>query len=63
MLITIKVIPRAPKKAIISYENGIRLQAVPEKGKANEELIDFLTDVFDISKYFITSGSRLPKPY
>ena len=45
MLITVKVIPRAHKNALAGYENGIlkvRLHAVPEKGKANEELIEFL---------------------
>ncbi len=57
MLITVKVIPRAQKNAIVSYDNEIlkvRLHAVPEKGEANEELIEFLADVFDLSKSSIT---------
>ena len=57
MLITVKVIPRAQKNAIVSYDNEtlkIRLHAVPEKGEANEELIEFLADVFDLPKSSIT---------
>lgn len=57
MLITIKVIPRAHKNAIAGYENGIlkvRLHAVPEKNQANEELIDFLAEEFNLSKSSIT---------
>jgi uncharacterized protein YggU (UPF0235/DUF167 family) len=36
-----------------AYENKIlkvRLHAVPEKGQANEELIDFLADEFNLPK-------------
>ncbi|HEY5234804.1 MAG TPA: DUF167 domain-containing protein [Rhabdochlamydiaceae bacterium] len=57
MIVTIKVIPRAQKNAIVGYENGIlkvRLHAIPEKGEANEELIEFLSDVFDLPKSSIT---------
>ena len=57
MLITVKVIPRAHKNAIVSYENDIlkvRLHAAPEKGEANEELIEFLAEVFDLPKSSIT---------
>ena len=57
MLVTVKVIPRAHKNAIVSYENKIlkiRLHAVPEKGQANEELIDFLADEFGLPKSSIT---------
>ena len=57
MIVTIKVIPRAHKNSIVSYDNGIlkvRLHAVPEKGEANEELIEFLADVFDLPKSSIT---------
>jgi len=37
-------------------DNGIckiRLKSVPEKGKANDELIRFLSDELDISKKYI----------
>jgi uncharacterized protein len=57
MILTVKVIPRARKNEIAGYENGVlkvRLHAVPEKGKANEELIDFLAEEFDLPKSSIT---------
>ena len=57
MLITVKVIPRAQKNALVSYDNEIlkvRLHALPEKGEANEELIEFLAEVFDLPKSSIT---------
>jgi len=57
MLITVKVIPRAHKNSIVSYDNGIlkvRLHAVPEKGEANDELIEFLAEVFEFPKSSIT---------
>jgi hypothetical protein len=57
VIVTVKVIPRAQKNAIDGYENGIlkvRLHALPEKGEANEELIEFLSDVFDLPKSSIT---------
>ena len=57
MVITVKVIPRAHQNAIVGYENKIlkvRLHAVPEKGEANEELIEFLAAEFDLPKSSIT---------
>lgn len=57
MILTVKVIPRARKNEIAGYENGVlkvRLQAVPEKGKANEELIDFLAEELDLPKSSMT---------
>jgi uncharacterized protein len=53
MIITIKVTPNAKKNACEGMHEGvlkIRLRAVPDKGKANEALIEFLSDLFDISK-------------
>lgn len=57
MILTVKVIPRAQKNEIAGYENGVlkvRLHAIPEKGKANEELIDFLAEEFDLPKSSMT---------
>lgn len=57
MILTVKVIPRARKNEIAGYENGVlkvRLHAIPEKGKANEELIDFLAEEFDLPKSSMT---------
>lgn len=52
MLVTVKVTPRAHKNTL-TYENGVlkvRLRAIPEKGEANEELIDFLSEQLGLSK-------------
>lgn len=50
----IKVIPKAPKSELLTtMEDGtlkIRIAAPPEKGKANAELIKFLSKHFNIPK-------------
>ncbi len=50
--LTIKVVPGASKTAIQNYENELRITiaAPPEKGKANQELIAFLSKKLDIRK-------------
>jgi len=51
--IAIKIIPKASRNAIVGWEGDVlkvRIAAVPEKGKANEELIAFLAKTFRISK-------------
>ncbi|HOJ00550.1 MAG TPA: DUF167 domain-containing protein [Anaerolineaceae bacterium] len=67
--LTVKVIPNAPKTEIVCLmDDGvlkIRVRGAPEKGKANQELIDFLADRFHVQKVDIRliSGttSRLKK--
>lgn len=52
-LLTIKIIPKASKNKIVGWENDIlkiRIQAVPEKGEANNELIAFLSKILEIPK-------------
>ncbi len=68
VFLRIKVIPNASKDALVSLspeEIKIRLQAVPEKGKANDRLILFLSFLLDIRKsnIFLISGetSRIKK--
>lgn len=50
----IKVTPKQPKtEYVATLDDGtikIRLRAVPEKGKANEELIRFLARELGVSK-------------
>jgi len=54
----IKVIPKSPKTEIVeTFEDGengetikIRIKAPPEKGKANAELIKFLSKEFTVRK-------------
>ena len=52
-LISCKVVPKASKSEVVGWEEGIlrvRLAAVPEKGKANEELLRVLAVALDIAK-------------
>ncbi len=51
--LAVKVIPRASKNQLVGWQNGelkVKLKAVPEKGKANQELIEFLADALGLSK-------------
>lgn len=53
MIIEIKVIPNAKKQKIIkqtNYNYKVYIVSVNENGKANRELIDFLSDYFKVSK-------------
>jgi uncharacterized protein len=58
----IKVLPKSPKSEIVDImddkENGqtikIRIKAAPEKGRANAELIGFLSKEMKVSKNNIT---------
>ncbi len=53
MRLTIKVSPNASKTEIASRDGGvlrIKLAAPPVDGKANEKLIEFLSDEFDVPK-------------
>lgn len=49
----VKIIPKASKSEIVGWENDrlkIRLKAIPEKGQANKELIQYLSKVLFLSK-------------
>ena len=50
---SVKVIPSAPNTIYVGYRGGkavIKVNAPPEAGKANRELISFLADKLDIAK-------------
>jgi uncharacterized protein (TIGR00251 family) len=52
-ILAVKIVPNASNNAIARWENGelkVRLNAVPEKGKANEELISFLAKSWKLPK-------------
>jgi uncharacterized protein (TIGR00251 family) len=52
-LLNIKVIPKSSRNGIRGWENGelvIRINAVPEKGAVNDELIRFLAKHLNIGK-------------
>ncbi|KYG67103.1 hypothetical protein AZI86_08815 [Bdellovibrio bacteriovorus] len=49
--------PKASRNEIVGPHNGeikIKLSAPPVDGKANEELIDFLSEIFSVPKRQIT---------
>jgi hypothetical protein len=49
----VRIQPGASKNKIISYENNIlkmKIAAPPIEGKANQKLVDFLSDNLDIAK-------------
>jgi hypothetical protein len=51
--LSIRVIPNASKNEVAGKEGGtwkIRLAAPPVDGKANEALVEFLSDVLDVPK-------------
>jgi len=52
MNVEVKVIPNAKKKKIIKEDNKLKVYVIstPEKGKANKELIDVLSDYYHLPK-------------
>lgn len=57
IILSVKVIPNAHRSEIVGIENDelkIRLAAIPDKGKANDELIRFLAKIFNVSKSQVT---------
>ena len=68
MILEVKITPNAQKNEILRREGTrlvIKIQGVPEKGKVNENLIEFLSKTLKIakSKIRIIAGhtSRLKK--
>ena len=52
----VKVIPGSPKNQISGFHDGllkVKISSPPEKGKANSELISFLSKVLNIPKKHI----------
>ena len=57
MRIKVKVQPNARHNQIVGFTAGVlklRIAAPPDKGKANKELIDFLSNILDVQKERIT---------
>lgn len=51
--ILVQVHPGAKRSEILRFENGVwhlKIAAPPVEGKANKELVHFLSKVFDVSK-------------
>jgi uncharacterized protein (TIGR00251 family) len=60
ILIDLKVIPNASKDAIDGWKDTrlkVRIRGIPEKGKANKKLIEFLAEQLGISKASISIQS------
>ena len=58
----VKVTPSSSRTCLAGIQNGIlkiKLSAAPERGKANQALIEFLSDKLGIKKKFITIISGL----
>lgn len=53
MILEVKVTPHAAKNEILRWEENrlvVKIQGVPEKGKVNEKLINFLAKTLGIAK-------------
>lgn len=58
--IVVKVTPNASQNQIVGWEGDtlkVRVRGVPEKGKVNEELIEFLAEEFGVPKSAIEIAS------
>lgn len=68
MILEVKITPNASRNEILRWEENllvIKIKGIPEKGKVNENLIDFLAKVLGIAKSQIKivggRASRLKK--
>jgi uncharacterized protein (TIGR00251 family) len=55
--LAIKATPNAGRNDISGYKDGVlqvKIAAPPEKGKANKELVDFLSEVLGVRKSAIS---------
>ena len=55
--ITVQAHPGAKRNEVLRFEAGVwhlKIAAPPAEGKANKELIEFLSEILDVSKSHIT---------
>lgn len=53
MILEVKVTPNAPRNEILGWEGTrlvIKIKGVPEKGRVNKNLIEFLSKTLNIAK-------------
>jgi uncharacterized protein len=65
VIFSVKVVPRSSKTSIAGILGGmlkVKLAAAPEKGKANESLVEFLADTLGVKKNTIIITSGLTSP-
>lgn len=51
--ITVRVQPNAGQNSVVSFQDSVlrvRIAAPPVKGKANQELVEFLSELLGVSK-------------
>ncbi|MBI3931440.1 MAG: YggU family protein [Chloroflexi bacterium] len=56
-IIVVRVQPNAGQNQVLGFKDGVlslRIAAPPVKGKANQELIKFLSDILGVSKSNLT---------
>ena len=57
--IVVKIQPNASQNKVVRFEDGVlylRIAAPPVKGKANQELIKFLSDRLQVNRSNLTIG-------
>ncbi len=57
ILVVVKLTPKSSKNRILGWEMGVlrvAVQAAPEKGLANQQLIEFLAETLHVAKKKIT---------
>jgi hypothetical protein len=65
VVFSVKVVPRSSRTAIAGVLGGmlkVKLSAAPEKGKANQALVEFLADTLGIKKNTVKITSGLTSP-
>jgi uncharacterized protein len=65
VIFSVKVVPRSSKTAIAGLLGGmlkVKLAAAPEKGKANESLVEFLAGTLGVKRNTITITSGHTSP-
>ena len=65
VIFSVKVVPRSSKTALAGILGGmlkVKLAAAPEKGKANQSLIEFLADTLGVKKSAVKITSGLTSP-
>jgi uncharacterized protein (TIGR00251 family) len=65
VVFSVKVVPRSSRTALAGVLNGmlkVKLAAPPEKGKANQSLIEFLADTAGVKKNAVKIVYGLTSP-
>ena len=61
----VKVVPASSKTVVVGVLDGmlkLRVTAVPEKGKANKSIVDFLAKKLGVNKKMVTITAGVSSP-